>query len=106
MHDVKQNLDLGVTYDVLTASHTFEPEVEKQMHWLLTSLLRRLSLSAQTITTLRRMHMLTAATLFMVVLGPVIAFVVSALCFQQRAYSFRKVTENAIKTNRNLTDYR
>ena len=29
MHDVKQNLDLGVTYDVLTASHTFEPEVEE-----------------------------------------------------------------------------
>ncbi len=24
--EVKHNLDLGVTYDVLTASHTFEPE--------------------------------------------------------------------------------
>ena len=29
MHDVKQSLDLGVTYDVLTASHTFEPEAEE-----------------------------------------------------------------------------
>ena len=29
MHDVKQNLNLAVTYDVLTASHTFEPEVEE-----------------------------------------------------------------------------
>ncbi len=29
MNDVKQNLALDVTYDVLTASHTFEPEVEE-----------------------------------------------------------------------------
>ena len=29
MYDVKQNLALDVTYDVLTASHTFEPEVEE-----------------------------------------------------------------------------
>ncbi|WP_338519874.1 hypothetical protein [Alteromonas gracilis] len=27
--DVKQNLDLGVTYDVLTASHKFEPEASE-----------------------------------------------------------------------------
>jgi len=29
MMDVKQSLELGVTFDVLTASHTFEPEVEE-----------------------------------------------------------------------------
>ncbi|GFD69373.1 hypothetical protein [Alteromonas sp. KUL106] len=29
MADVKQELALSVTYDVLTASHTFEPEVEE-----------------------------------------------------------------------------
>ena len=28
MNDVSQNLALDVTYDVLTASHGFEPEVE------------------------------------------------------------------------------
>ena len=28
MNDVSQNLALDVTYDVLTASHRFEPEVE------------------------------------------------------------------------------
>jgi hypothetical protein len=28
--DVKQNLELGVTYDVLTASHRFEPEVSEE----------------------------------------------------------------------------
>lgn len=27
--DVKQNLELGVTYDVLTASNAFEPEVDE-----------------------------------------------------------------------------
>ncbi len=27
MAEVKQNMELAVTYDVLTASHTFEPEV-------------------------------------------------------------------------------
>jgi len=30
MVDVKHNLELGVTYDVLTASHKFEPEVEEE----------------------------------------------------------------------------
>jgi len=29
MQDVKQNLELDVAYDVLTAGHTFEPEVEE-----------------------------------------------------------------------------
>jgi len=29
MTEVKQELALSVTYDVLTASHTFEPEVEE-----------------------------------------------------------------------------
>lgn len=28
VYDVKQNLSLGVTYDVLTASHRFEPEMD------------------------------------------------------------------------------
>ena len=51
MMDVKQSLELGVTFDVLTASHTFEPEVEELIRWLPRLLLRQLSLSAQTITT-------------------------------------------------------
>lgn len=28
--NVKQNMELGVTYDVLTASHKFEPEVSEE----------------------------------------------------------------------------
>jgi len=27
--DVKQNMELGVTYDVLSASNAFEPEVDE-----------------------------------------------------------------------------
>ena len=30
VYSVKQDLSLGVTYDVLTASHTFEPEADNK----------------------------------------------------------------------------